>query len=166
MNHPYTVLNVMGPYREPKESAFSFDYSIQRPEWATPQGVRVKIGIEEELEVLKGQILELAGGTPGQQLRINRILAQAIADKKLEIANEKGMFLDRRDVMIAPFTGDLADLYPQLQSWMQENCDRLRQDIKDQVDQAIREQISHKDIGQVGVRFMRFCGKPGDSIST
>jgi len=33
------------------------------------------------------------------------------------------------------------------------------QDIKDQVDRAIREQISHKDIGQVGVRFMRFCGK-------
>ena len=32
-------------------------------------------------------------------------------------------------------------------------------EIKQQVDQAIREQISHKDVGQVGVRFMRFCGK-------
>ena len=31
--------------------------------------------------------------------------------------------------------------------------------IKQQVDQAIREQISHKDIGQVGIRFMKFCGK-------
>ena len=31
--------------------------------------------------------------------------------------------------------------------------------VKQQVDQAIREQISHKDIGQVGIRFMRFCGK-------
>lgn len=31
--------------------------------------------------------------------------------------------------------------------------------IKEQVDTAIRSQISHKDIGQVGVRFMRFCGK-------
>jgi len=33
------------------------------------------------------------------------------------------------------------------------------QAIKDTVDAAIREQISHKDIGQVGVRFMQFCGK-------
>ena len=32
-------------------------------------------------------------------------------------------------------------------------------EIKQQVDQAIRSQISHKDVGQVGVRFMRFCGK-------
>lgn len=33
------------------------------------------------------------------------------------------------------------------------------QEIKDKVDTAIREQISHKDVGQVGVRFMQFCGK-------
>jgi len=33
------------------------------------------------------------------------------------------------------------------------------QDIKDTVDLAIIEQVSHKDIGQVGVRFMQFCGK-------
>ena len=32
-------------------------------------------------------------------------------------------------------------------------------DIKATVDAAIREQISHKDVGQVGVRFMQFCGK-------
>lgn len=32
-------------------------------------------------------------------------------------------------------------------------------EIKHIVDQAIREQISHRDIGQVGVRFMKFCGK-------
>jgi 5'-3' exonuclease len=32
-------------------------------------------------------------------------------------------------------------------------------DIKDLVDQAIREQVSHRDIGQVGVRFMKFCGR-------
>ena len=31
--------------------------------------------------------------------------------------------------------------------------------VRQYVDQAIREQISHKDVGQVGVRFMRFCGK-------
>ena len=32
-------------------------------------------------------------------------------------------------------------------------------DIKLKVDTAIREQISHKDIGQVGIRFMKFCGR-------
>lgn len=31
--------------------------------------------------------------------------------------------------------------------------------VKAYVDKAIREQISHKDIGQVGVRFMKFCAK-------
>lgn len=33
------------------------------------------------------------------------------------------------------------------------------QDIKLKVDTAIREQISHKDVGQVGIRFIKFCGK-------
>jgi 5'-3' exonuclease len=31
--------------------------------------------------------------------------------------------------------------------------------IKDAVDTAIQQQISHKDVGQVGIRFMKFCGK-------
>ena len=33
------------------------------------------------------------------------------------------------------------------------------EDIKAEIDSAIREQVSHKDVGQVGVRFMQFCGK-------
>lgn len=32
-------------------------------------------------------------------------------------------------------------------------------EVKHKVDTAIREQVSHKDIGQVGVRFMKFCGR-------
>jgi 5'-3' exonuclease len=32
-------------------------------------------------------------------------------------------------------------------------------EIKAVVDASIQEQISHKDVGQVGVRFMQFCGK-------
>ena len=32
-------------------------------------------------------------------------------------------------------------------------------EIKQQVDTAIREQISHKDVGQVGTHFLRFCGR-------
>jgi len=33
------------------------------------------------------------------------------------------------------------------------------QHIKDSVDTAIREQISHKDTGMVGAQFLKFCGK-------
>jgi S-ribosylhomocysteine lyase LuxS involved in autoinducer biosynthesis len=33
------------------------------------------------------------------------------------------------------------------------------QHIKDAVDAAIREQISHKDTGMVGAQFLKFCGK-------
>lgn len=33
------------------------------------------------------------------------------------------------------------------------------QDVKDRVDRAIYEQVSHKDVGQVGSHFLRFCGK-------
>jgi 5'-3' exonuclease len=32
-------------------------------------------------------------------------------------------------------------------------------EIKTVVDNTIKEQISHKDVGQVGIRFMKFCGK-------
>lgn len=130
MSGEYTILNVMGPYREPKEAALSYDYSLQRPDWATPQGIRVKIGLEEELEVLKTKILEISGGSVGQQLRINQILSRAIANRKLELANEKHLFDDRRDVMIGPFTGELAHLSPDLECWMKEERERLREEIK------------------------------------
>lgn len=33
------------------------------------------------------------------------------------------------------------------------------EDIKLAVDTAIKEQVSHKDVGQVGIRFLKFCGK-------
>ncbi|MDT7041232.1 hypothetical protein [Candidatus Nitronereus thalassa] len=130
MSGEYTILNVMGPYREPKELAMSYDYSVQRPDWATPQGIRVKIALEEELGVLKNKILEISGGSAGQQLRINQILTRAIGDQKLILANEEGLFDDRRDVMIGPFTDSLAYLYPKLEHWMQEVRSQLRQEIQ------------------------------------
>ena len=33
------------------------------------------------------------------------------------------------------------------------------EEVKTTIDASIKEQISHKDIGQVGVRFLQFCGK-------
>ncbi|MCA9470867.1 MAG: hypothetical protein MRJ96_00190 [Nitrospirales bacterium] len=129
----YTVLNVMGPYREPRETAFSFDYSVERPHWATPQGVRVKVYIEEELEYCKGKVLAVSGGSVGQQLRVNQIIAREIADQKLEIGNRDGLFSDRRDVMIGPFRDELAHLAPQLENWMQEHKERIRREIHEKV---------------------------------
>ena len=133
MSSDLIVLNVMGPYREPREPAFSYDYSVQRPDWATPQGVRVKVSIELELEYLKHSILAIAGGSAGQQLRINQILLRAIADKKLEIADADGLLADRRDVMVGPFVDDLIPLFGQLDQSMKAQQQVLRKTIKDQI---------------------------------
>ena len=129
----YTVLNVMGPYREPHEQAFSFDYSVQRPEWATPQGVRVKVSIEDELEHFKVNILGVSGGSVGQQLRVNQMICREIAEQKLELGNQDGLFLDRRDVMIGFLVDELKHLAPLLEVWMNEQKDRVREDIKAKV---------------------------------
>ncbi len=128
------ILNVMGPYREPKEPAFSYDYSVQRPDWATPQGVRIKVSIEHELDYLKNKILNLSGGSVGQQLRCNQLLVRAIADQKLEIVDTDGQLAERLDVMIGPFQGDsFAHLFGQLEQWMKTEKESLRQSIKDQI---------------------------------
>ncbi|HKN88364.1 MAG TPA: hypothetical protein VJV04_15975 [Nitrospiraceae bacterium] len=129
MTYPFTILNVSGPYREPRELVLSYDYSVQRPNWPTPNGVRVKVSIPDELDYLKTKILTLSGGTPGQQMIITQMLSRRIADHKLHMANEAQMFLDRGDVMVGPFTGPLVHLFAQLEAWMQENKVALRQEI-------------------------------------
>ena len=129
-----TILNVMGPYREPQEPAFSYDYSVERPDWGTPQGVRIKVSIEHELDYLKNNILELSGGSVGQQLRCNQLLLRAIADQKLEIVDADGRLNERLDVMIGPFEGEtLGHLFPLLERWMLAEKANLRQSIKDQI---------------------------------
>jgi len=133
MANPLTILNVNGPYREPREAAFSYDYAIQRANWPTPHGVRVKVALAEELGHLKAQVLDVEGGSPGQQLLISQILTRHIADRKLQIANEEGMLDERRDVLIGPFTGPLAHLFPKLEAWMMEAKVALRQEICDKV---------------------------------
>ena len=127
------VLNVMGPYREPREPAFSYDYSVQRPDWATPQGVRVKVSIELELDYLKNSILAIEGGSVGQQLRINQILSRAIADQKLDIADADGLLADRRDVMVGAFADERLPLFSLLDQWMKTEQAALRKSIHDQV---------------------------------
>ncbi len=133
MAEPYTIMKVMGPYREPREPALSFDYSVERETWATPQGVRVKIGLQEELDVLKVKMGLVSQGTPGQQLRINQILGRTMADCKLAIANAEHLFDERRDVMIPPFTESFSHLFPRLESWMDQEHENLRRYITEKV---------------------------------
>lgn len=129
MTHPFTTLNVSGPYREPRELVFSYDYSVQRPNWPTPNGVRVKVSIPDELDYFKTKILGIGGGSPGQQMIVTQMLSRRIADRKLQIANEEGMFLDRGDVMVGPFTGPLSHLFAQLDAWMHESNESVRQEV-------------------------------------
>ena len=129
-----TILNVMGPYREPQEPAMSYDYSVQRSDWATPQGVRVKVSIEHELDYLKNTILEFSGGSVGQQMRCNQLLVRAIADQKLAIADADGQLSERLDIMVGPFVGDTEErLFGLLDRWMQAEKVSLRQLLKDQL---------------------------------
>ncbi len=129
-----TVLNVMGPYREPQEPAFSYDYSVERPDWATPQGVRIKVSIEHELDYLKNTILEFSGGSVGQQMRCNQLLVRAIADQKLAIVDADGQLAERLDIMVGPFEGDdVSNLFEALDQWMKAEKDNLRQMLKDQI---------------------------------
>lgn len=133
MKHPFSILNVSGPYREPRELALSYDYVVQRPHWPTAHAVRVKVSIPDELDYCKHKVLEVSGGSPGQQLRINQMISRWIADQKLQIANEEGMFLERFDVLIGPFTGPLSHLFAPLEAWMKEAKASLRQEIREKV---------------------------------
>jgi hypothetical protein len=125
-----TISDVSGPFREPREPVFSYDYSIQRPTWATPHGLRVKVSIPDELDVLKSRLLGAVAGTPGQQLIISKILSRTIADWKLRIADAEGMLTERRDVMVGPFTGPLAHLFPKLEALFEQEQSVVREEIR------------------------------------
>ena len=124
------ITGVSGPYREPREQVFSFDYSIHRASWPTAQAVRVKVAIPEELDVLRSKILGPVAGTPGQQLMISKFLSRHIADEKIRIADADGMLAERRDTVVAPFTGPLTHLFARLDAWAGEQQETLRAEIK------------------------------------
>ena len=130
MDNRLKITDVVGPYREPREQTFSYDYSIQRASWPTAQAVRVKVAIPEELDVLRSKILGAIAGTPGQQLMISKFLSRHIADEKIRIADADGMLAERRDTVVAPFTGPLAYMFPRLDTWANQQQDTLRAEIK------------------------------------
>ena len=127
------ILGVAGPFREPREPAFSYDYSIQRPQWPMPHAVRVKVAIAEELDVLRSKILGPVTGSPGQQLLVSQLLTRKIADEKLRIADQDGLLSGRADVVVAPFAGPLAHLFARLESWINEHGEAVRIEIKERV---------------------------------
>ena len=124
------ITDVIGPYREPREQVFSYDYSIQRASWATAQAVRVKVSIPEELDVIRSKIFGDVLGTPGQQLMISKCLSRHIADEKIRIADADGMLAERRDTVVAPYTGPLVHLFARLDAWAVEQRETLRAEIK------------------------------------
>ncbi|WP_447977403.1 hypothetical protein [Candidatus Nitrospira bockiana] len=129
MTATFTIINVSGPYREPREPVLSYDFAVQRPHWPTAHAIRIKVSIPDELDYCRTKILDVGGGTPGQQLIMTQCLSRRIADQKLAIADQEGMFTERVDLLVEPFTGPLQHLFPRLETWMRENKDRLRQEL-------------------------------------
>ena len=124
------IIDVVGPFREPREQVFSYDYSIQRASWPTAQAVRVKVAIPEELDVVRSKILGDVVGTSGQQLMISKFLSRHIADEKFRIAEADGMLTERRDIVVSPFTGPMVHLFARLDAWAAEQQKTLRAEIK------------------------------------
>lgn len=133
MDNRLKVSEVSGPFREPKEAVFSYDYAVLRASWPMPHAVRVKVAIADELEMLKSKVVGTFSGSPGQQLLISQILSRKIADEKLRIADEVGMLADRRDVMIPPFVDALAHFFPRLEAWATQQQPALREEIAKRV---------------------------------
>lgn len=133
MNNKLTISDVSGPFREPREPIFSYDYSVQRATWATPHGIRVKVSIPDELEVLRERLLGPVAGSAGQQLVIGKVLSRTIADWKVQIAEAEGMLVERRDVMLAPFVGPLAHLFQKLEVLFEQEQVTLREEIRKRV---------------------------------
>ncbi|CUS33520.1 hypothetical protein [Candidatus Nitrospira nitrificans] len=132
-DHAFAIMEINGPFREPREQVFSYDYSIQRSTWATPHGVRVKVSIPDELEVLKRRLVGMAVGSPGQQLMMSNILSKTIAGWKMRVAEGEGMLMERRDMLLAPFIGPLAHLFPKLEALFEADQSAIREEVRKRV---------------------------------
>ncbi|ULA63598.1 MAG: hypothetical protein LZF86_110297 [Nitrospira sp.] len=133
MKNKLTIFDVSGPFREPREPVFSYDYSVQRANWATPHGIRVKVSIPDELDVLRERLLGPVTGSPGQQLVIGKVLSRTIADWKVKVADAEGMMVERRDVMLAPFVGPLSHLFQKIEGLFEQEKAAVREEIRKRV---------------------------------
>jgi len=60
-----------------------------------------------------------------------KILTKWISETKLAIADVEGMFSQRLDIVLEPFTGPIAHLFPSLTAKMEESKDSLRKEIRE-----------------------------------
>ena len=132
-DNTFAIVEINGPFREPREQVFSYDYSIQRSTWATPHGVRVKVSIPDELDVLKRRLVGMVVGSPGQQLVMNNILSKTIAGWKMQVAEGEGMLAERRDMLLAPFIGPLAYLFPKVEALFEAEQSAIREEVRRRV---------------------------------
>ncbi|HEY6084435.1 MAG TPA: hypothetical protein VIU63_03520, partial [Nitrospira sp.] len=84
-------------------------------------------------DVFKTRVLGPVTGTPGQQLLVGQLLSRRIADEKLRIADTEGFLAERRDVIVAPFTGPYGHLFEKLDDWAKREQTSLRAEVKSRV---------------------------------
>lgn len=129
----YEVSLSAGPFREPGKEVLSYDFFVNRKGWMIPRVMRVFVDIKAELEHFQQRILEVSGGSPGQQMKLMQMLTRKIADRKVAIVLEEGRIEKASEVLIPAFTGNDAYLFQQLEAWMREVKDTVREEIKAKV---------------------------------
>jgi hypothetical protein len=61
---------------------------------------------------------------------ISKFLSRHIADEKIRITEADSMLSERRDTVVAPYTGPLVHLFQRLDTWAAEQRETLRAEIK------------------------------------
>lgn len=131
--HQYDVQRSAGPFREPGKDVLSYDFFVNRKGWVTPRVMRVFVAIKGELEHFQHRILDVSGGSPGQQLKITQMLTQKIAEQKLAIVLEEGRIERGTEVLVQEFSGNDGYLFTRLEAWMKEVREKVREEIKTRV---------------------------------
>jgi hypothetical protein len=131
--HQYDVTLSTGPFREPDAAAISYDFYVNRKGWLIPRVMRVFVDIKGELDLFQHQILDVSGGSPGQQLKLMQMLTRKIADQKVLIVLEEDRIEKSSEVLVKAFTGNDGHLAPKLEAWMRAVKDQVREEIKTQI---------------------------------
>ena len=64
------------------------------------------------------------------QVRLHHPIHDVTVHEKIRIADADGMLAERRDTVVAPFTGPLVHLFPRLDAWADAQREALRAEIK------------------------------------
>ncbi len=130
--YKYDVSVSTGPFREPNADALSYDFYVNRKGWVIPRVMRVLVDIKSELEFFQ-QILGVAGGSPGQQLKLTQLLVRKVADQKWALVLEEGRIEKTSELLVDAFTGNDGYLFPKLEAWMRSVKDEVREEIRTKI---------------------------------